>query len=93
MQELDELIALMVQARKEQNLTQEQLAEIAGISRRSLVAIESGGDCMLSTLRRLFLALDLDLVAKPAEYRPPTLEDIQAENRAQFKSQSMRPKP
>jgi DNA-binding XRE family transcriptional regulator len=86
------LIETMIQARKRRGLTQEQLADYAGISRRSLVAIENGGDCMVSTLTRLYQALDLELVAQTAQYSPPTLEDIQEENRAEFQSHR-RPKP
>ncbi len=66
--------------RKAQRLTQAELSESAGLSRRALVAIEGGGDCTLSTLRRLFHVLDMDIQATPVRRKPPTLEDVYAEN-------------
>ena len=81
---MDELTETLIRARKDQGLTQAALADLAGISRRTLVAIEGGGDCTLSTLRRLLTVLRLDLQVSPATHRPPTLEDIQAENEALF---------
>lgn len=88
----DPLIETLLKARKEQGLTQQELADQAGISRRALVAIEGGGDCSLSTLRRLMRVLNLELTLSPAEYRPPTLEDILQENEAGFGQPSARPR-
>lgn len=41
---------------------------MAGLARRTIVLVESGGDCTLSTLRRLATVLGLQMRAnKPAE--------------------------
>lgn len=79
---LDPVVVAIVAARHEQHLTQARLAEWAGVSRRAVVMIEAGGDCTLSTLRRLAGALGLDLVAQPR--RRPTLDDVTRENEALF---------
>ncbi|MCS3507495.1 helix-turn-helix transcriptional regulator [Achromobacter sp. JUb104] len=88
----DPLIETLRQTRKKLGLTQQALADQAGISRRALVAIEGGGDCSLSTLRRLMRVLNLELTLSPAEYRPPNLEDILQENEAGFGQSSSRPR-
>ena len=80
--DLDPLVQDIVVARKAQKLTQQQLAEMAGLSRRTIVLIESGGDCTLSTLRRLTTALGLQMQAKKP--RLPTLDDVTRENEILF---------
>ena len=75
---LDPLVAAIVQKRREQKLTQETVANAAGISRRALCMIEGGGDVTLSTLRRLYTAMDIEIQVKP--HRRPTLEDMDAQN-------------
>ncbi|MNQ45141.1 helix-turn-helix protein [compost metagenome] len=89
----DPLIEALIKARRERKFTQAHLAELAGISRRALVAIEGGGDCNLSTLRRLLRALDLEMKLIPAEYSPPTLEDVLAENEMAYQRPPGRNKP
>lgn len=79
---LDPVVASIVAARREQRITQAVLAQWAGVSRRTVVMIESGGDCTLSTLRYLTNALELDITAQPR--RRPTLEDVTRENEALF---------
>lgn len=81
-QELDPLVRDFVNARKAQKLTQEQLAAMAGVSRRTIVLIEAGGDCTLGTLRRIATALGLEMQA----YKPrlPTLDDMNRENEMLF---------
>lgn len=90
---MDPIVKALASARKEQGLTQQMLADAAGISRRALVAIEGGGDCALSTLRRLLRALDLELVAKPATQDPPTLDDVMAENESRYQRPIKRSPP
>ncbi|TEA71930.1 helix-turn-helix domain-containing protein [Allopusillimonas ginsengisoli] len=90
---VDPILEQLVSTRKERKITQAQLAELARVSRRALVSIEAGGDCTLSTLRRLLQALDLDLRVEDASYNPPTLEDVYAENSARMASKNRRPKP
>lgn len=81
-QDLDPLIIDLVAARKAQKLTQQGLADMAGLARRTIVLVESGGDCTLSTLRRLAIALGLQMRAnKP---RLPTLDDVTRENELLF---------
>jgi transcriptional regulator with XRE-family HTH domain len=89
----DPVLEQLVATRKKRKITQTQLAELSGVSRRALVNIEAGGDCTLSTLRRLLLALDLDLQVQDAFPSPPTLEDVFAENSARMASNHRRPKP
>ncbi len=79
---LDPLVARLVERRKQLQYTQQNLADIAGISRRALAAIETGGDCTLSTLRALSGALDAEILldgATPGAM--PTLDDLTEENR------------
>lgn len=90
---MDPLIETLVRTRKARQLTQAALAELAGISRRALVAIEGGGDCAVSTLQRLFGVMDMELQAVPSVYRPPTLEDVMAENEALFQARTRGAKP
>ena len=80
--ELDELVRDIIAARKAQKLTQLQLAELAGLSRRTVVLIESGGDCTLGTLRRITTALGLEMRAHTP--RLPTLDDVTRENERLF---------
>lgn len=90
---MDAIVETLARTRKAQGLTQQRLADAAGISRRALVAIEGGGDCALSTLRRLLRVLDLELVAEPARHNPPTLEDVMAENESIYQRPFKRPAP
>lgn len=78
------LIQDLVHARKAQHFTQNQLAQMSGVSRRTVVLIESGGDCTLSTLSRIASALGLQIHAQ-TRYMP-TLDDVTRENEAFFSS-------
>jgi len=80
----DPLIQDIVRARKSQRITQGQLAEMSGVSRRTIVLIEAGGDCTLSTLQRVTAALGLRLTAQVKHI--PTLDDVTRENEALFAS-------
>jgi DNA-binding XRE family transcriptional regulator len=80
----DPLIQDIVRARKSQHYTQSQLAEMSGVSRRTIVLIESGGDCTLSTLHRVTAALGLQLTLQARHM--PTLDDVTRENDAFFSS-------
>jgi DNA-binding XRE family transcriptional regulator len=79
-QPLDPIVAEIVRARKARGLSQQTVADIAGISRRSLGAIEAGHDCSLSTVRALCAAVDVELQAQLPKSRP-TLDDVTEENR------------
>jgi transcriptional regulator with XRE-family HTH domain len=86
---LDPIAEQMIRARRTQRLTQEEVATAAGISRRALIMIEAGGDCSLSTLRRIFTVLNMELVAKVNSR--PTLEDLDREHSEEFAARSERP--
>jgi len=79
---VDPLVQALITARREQKLTQAQLAELAGLSRRAVILIEAGNDTSLSTLRKLGQALGVDFSAHA--YLAPTLEDMERENEALF---------
>lgn len=84
---LDPLIQALIQCRKEQRISQAELANAAGITRRSLVAIENNAsDPALATLRALFTALGYDILARPFD-SAPTLDDILRENDQGYDSQ------
>ena len=80
----DPLIQDIVRARKLQRFSQGQLAEMSGVSRRTIVLIEAGGDCTLSTLHKVPAALGLRLTAQIKHI--PTLDDVTRENEALFAS-------
>ena len=52
-------------------MRQQEVADKAGISRRSLVSIEAGGDCTLSTLRGLCGALGIEIGTKVSAAAAP----------------------
>jgi transcriptional regulator with XRE-family HTH domain len=83
---LDPVVADLIRVRKAKKLRQEDLAAAAGISRRALVMIEGGGDCSLSTLRRLFSVLGMDLEAKGGVR--PTLDDLNRELSDEFSART-----
>lgn len=75
---LDPMVSAVVVKRKQLRWSQAKLAQAAGISRRALLMIEKGGDCNLSTLRRLHTCLGLVMQAVSAQ--TPTLDDMNAQN-------------
>lgn len=56
---LTELGARLLQARLQRNWTQQELAEAAGISKRTVERAEAGESNQLSSVIRLFRALEL----------------------------------
>lgn len=69
------------QARREKKLTQAQLADMAGIARKTLSQIETGTvpDIGIRKVERTLEVLGLELTVRPAG-APPTLEELQKEN-------------
>jgi transcriptional regulator with XRE-family HTH domain len=59
------IAAALLSQRRAKGLTQQAVADMARISRRSLSSIEGGKDCTVSTLVGLCAALDLMLTAQP----------------------------
>lgn len=84
---MNPIVKTIVEERRRQQITQETLAEMAGISRRTLQDIERGGDTTLGTLDGLCMALGLELSVAHKKFAPPTLDDLVEENRALFARQ------
>lgn len=57
--------------RLDQNLNQTELAEMAGISRRTITSVESGQGCTLGTLIRLVRALKKEYLLSRLLEPPP----------------------
>ena len=58
----DYLVGLAIRrAREAQNLTQQQLGERIGVQRSRICSIERGSNLRLSTLRRVFSALGMEV--------------------------------
>lgn len=69
------LIQSIIERRKELGLTQAQLAELAQISRRTIIEFESGNTSIsLRRLTRILNALDMTLNLKPGGSRPTESE-------------------
>lgn len=67
----DYLVGLAIrQARESQNLTQEQLGERIGVQRARISSIERGTNLRLSTLRRIFSALGMQVNLDIANMQP-----------------------
>ena len=65
----EEAGAALKARRKEQGVTQAQLADYSGVSRVSLTKIERGGDLRLSTLLKLTELLGLEVIIRPRDAR------------------------
>lgn len=65
--------------RRSRGLTQAELAVRAGVARCQIVRFEKGRDVRLSSLRRIFAALDCDLVLLPRSDK--IIAEIQDERR------------
>ena len=58
----DYLVGLAIRrAREAQNLTQQQLGERIGVQRARICSIERGSNLRLSTIRRVFSALGMEV--------------------------------
>ena len=69
------------QARRTKRLSQERLAELSGVSRARIAALESEriSDITFCNLLSILHAVDLDLGVVPLNWQRPTLEDLRAE--------------
>lgn len=72
-------------SRQYRRLTQQQVADAAGITRTHVVAIEAGTAPMVAfqTILRVMRIVGLDLRTSTYNRGRPTLEDVQAENDAE----------
>ena len=67
----DYLVGLAIRrAREAQNLTQEQLGERIGVQRARISSIEKGTNLRLSTLRRIFTALGMEVNLSIGDMQP-----------------------
>lgn len=58
----DYMVGLAIRrARESRNLTQEQLGERIGVQRARICSIERGANLRLSTIRRIFSALEMEV--------------------------------
>lgn len=80
---LADLGPLLRQARREANLSQEQLAKPLGMSRATISAIESGRceEIGFAKLASLLDLVGLEVVVAPRKGRP-TVDDLRAERRS-----------
>ncbi|MCH5214341.1 MAG: helix-turn-helix transcriptional regulator [Muribaculaceae bacterium] len=62
--------AAIKEAREARHLTQEQLGKKIGVQKARICSIEKGVNLRLSTLRRIFIALGLEVKLDIAEMRP-----------------------
>ena len=71
----------MRQARRAKRLSQERLAELSGVSRPRIAALETERitDITFGNLLSILQALDLDLRVVPLGRKRPTLEELQAD--------------
>ncbi len=69
------------QARRAKRLSQERLAELSGVSRPRIAALEGDRitDITFGNLLNILHALDLDLRVVPLSRKRPTLEELQAD--------------
>lgn len=64
------------------HLTQQEVARAAGISQSHLARIEQGMDCQWATLRRIFSAMECDLMLLPKARTP--FSKLQERNYGRF---------
>ena len=69
-------------SRKSKRLTQAELAELSGLSRATIDALENGrsSDIGVSRLTRILAVLGLELAVRPITGRRPTLEELLEED-------------
>ncbi len=78
MYRIEELGSQIAKAREDHLLTQGRLAELAGLSRATVDALENARkrDIGFSRLIRILDVLGLELVVRPATQKRPTLEEL-----------------
>lgn len=78
MHEVSQIGKQVAKARQDGQLTQGRLAELAGLSRATVDALENArkSDIGVSRLIRILDVLGLELVVRPATQQRPTLEEL-----------------
>lgn len=61
---------MISQLRKFRGKTRQELADLLGITKQRMGAIESASDVSFSTIQRVCAALDFEIMAFPKESRP-----------------------
>ena len=80
--------------RLDRNISQQDLAEKAGVARRTITSVESGKGCTLNTLIRLLRALGkLDLIYPLVEELPLSPRKIHEANLAKERPRKYASKP
>lgn len=70
----DYLVGLAIRrARESQDLTQEELGQRIGVQRARICSIEKGTNLRLSTIRRIFKALGVEVKLDIADMHPITI--------------------
>jgi transcriptional regulator with XRE-family HTH domain len=82
MLDLEQIGLQIVAARKLRKVSQSQVAQLAGISLRTMNLLENGRatDLGYSKLTRILAAVGLELRLGPLESRRPTLDDLLRED-------------
>lgn len=90
---LSELGARLARRRLDLQLTQAELAQQAGVAKRTVERIEAGASAQLSSLLRIFRVLDLmsGLEQLVAETGPRPMELLQLKGRTRQRASSHRP--
>jgi len=82
MQDLDQIGKQVAVARKARKLAQLHVAQLAGVSLRTVSLLENGraSDLGYSKLARILAAVGLELRLGPVESRRPTLDELLRED-------------
>ena len=82
---LSEIAQRIATVRKAAKLTQAGLAAKAGVSRVTIDALENGriGELGFNKVSRILAGLNLELRIREANLGRPTLDELEAENRAE----------
>jgi transcriptional regulator with XRE-family HTH domain len=80
--DLEQIGEQIVAARKGRKLAQQQVAQLAGVSLRTINLLENGSATELgySKLARILAVVGLELRLEPVESRRPTLDDLLRED-------------
>jgi transcriptional regulator with XRE-family HTH domain len=84
MKTLEEIGARVADTRKKLTLSQRTVAEIAGVSLRTITLLENGqaSEIGYSRLARILAVLGLELDLRPVSPERPTLDDLLREDAA-----------
>lgn len=80
---LSEIGLKVAAARRARNLSQTELAKIAGVSRATIDALENArvGELGFAKLTRILAVVGLDFALREDNQQRPTLDELRAEDR------------